>query len=348
MNLRNCLSLALLFVSIFLISCDKKDDPIPESDPYPDLSIYKDRFLAEARARGYNLDLSGLDVLYVEEDIMVNGNTFCGYGYQKYPLTGRRTVLISKSNRCGWASQSDLQRERFFFHEVGHAFINLDHEDSFLCDGEPTSLMHSQVSTFEYYENDPELKEYYLDELFDRIAAEEKCIEDQQNWETDPVYFKHIAEDSFWFFHDANGSFSGTRTNNNSTNSLIISSVTGTNSTETGYWFTQLSNPNIPNGAKVTLRTKVNSSGLKGPGVAIALRIYETQLFNDGAQTTQSDFFSTENDPISGELTNQIIEISIPSFTRKTEIFIPFAVILPGTEGEVHFDDFEIIVEVKD
>ncbi len=334
-----------LLLSIFLLSCGDDDFPNPTTDPDLSLNIYKDRFIAEASSRGYNLDLSNVDIFYVDEEIIVNGESFCGYGYQEHPISGKRTVLISKVSKCGWDAQSDLKRERFFFHEIGHAFLNLDHDDSFLCEEKPTSLMHSKVNIYDYYENDIQLKEYYLDELFDRIAAEEKCIKDKQNWETNPVFFEHLTDDTYWFFYNANGSFSGTRLNQNSTNSLVISSVDGTTSTETGYWFTQISTPIIPKGAKVMLRTKVNSTGLTGPGVAIALRIYETQLLADGAQLIQSGVFSTESNPISGELMQQTLEVSLPSFSRKSILFIPFAVILPGTKGEVRFDDFEIIVE---
>jgi hypothetical protein len=345
----NLLSFSLfLFLSSLLFSCDKEEFPDPTPDPNPSLDIYKDRFIAEAKSRGFNLDLSNVDIVYLEEDIVIGGESFCGYGFQQHPVTGKRTVFISKVSRCGWSTQSDLQRERFFFHEIGHAFLNLDHDDSFLCDGNPTSLMHSKVNLYDYYENDSDLKEYYLDELFDRLASEQKCIADLQDWEINPVFFKHQTEDDSWFFYNSNGSFSGERISQNSTNSLVISSVEGKTSTETGYWFTQISNPNIPKGAKVTVRTKVNSTGLKGPGVAIALRVYESRLFNDGAKTVESIFYSTEDNPVSGELTNQIIEVTLPSFTRKTEIIIPFAVILPATEGEVHFDDFEIIVEKQD
>ncbi|MBN7815406.1 hypothetical protein [Algoriphagus pacificus] len=340
-NYSSIILFLLLFCAFF--SCKEDDFPDPNPDPFPSLEIFKERFLAEAKARGLSLDLSGVDLIYVDGDIMQNGEAFCGFGYQNYPSTGRRTVLISKSSRCGWATQSDLQRERFFFHEIGHAFVNLSHDDSFLCDGKPTSLMHSQVATFDYYQNDPTLKEYYLDELFDKMASEQKCIAEIQNFEADPVFFKHLAEDDFWFFYNAKGSFSGNRSN--TTNSLNISSIDGKPSTETGYWYTQIDNPDIPEGAKVTLRTKVNSSGLKGPGVAIALRVYETELFSNGAQTTQSEFYSTENSPISGVLSDHILEVTIPNFTRKSEIFIPFAVMMPGTEGEVQFENFEILVE---
>jgi len=126
---------------------------------------------------------------------------------------------------------------------------------------------------------------------------------------------------------------------------LVISSVTGKTSTETGYWYSQFNSPNIPEGAKVTLRTKISSTGLTGPGVALGLRLYDTELQNTGATTEQFAVASTEASPISGVLNKVTLEVSIPNFTRKTIYMIPFAVMMPGTQGEAIFEDFEILVE---
>jgi hypothetical protein len=54
---------------------------------------------------------------------------------------------------------------------------------------------------------------------------------------------------------------------------------------------------------------------------------------------------TTENSPISGTLDGQILELTIPNFTRKSIIMTPFAVMMPGTEGKARFEEFEIIVE---
>ncbi|MEB2775861.1 hypothetical protein SYJ56_11125 [Algoriphagus sp. D3-2-R+10] len=344
MSLRLSSKLLVFLVFYLLMSCDKKDDPTPDPDPFPSLSTYKDRFLAEAKARGYDLDFSGLDVRYVDEKIPEEGTTFCGYGYVNHSQTGRRTVLISKESSCGWINDSDLNREKFFFHEIGHAFLNLYHDDSFLCDGSPASLMHSDVRLYSYYLEKPELRKDYIDELFDRLAAETKCIEPKQDWVNNPVYFKHEGGDEQWTFHDAQGNFVGSRSTESPPYSLRISSVPGKNSTETGYWNTQLKVTNIPQGAKVTLRTKINSEGLVGTGAAIGMRVYEPQLFPLGAQLVETYVTGTESEPVTGKLTNHMLEISIPSYSRENTMLIPFAIMLPGTQGEVYFDNFEIIV----
>ncbi len=337
--------LLLLFVCIFIFSCDKNEDPAPTPSPYPDLSIFVDRFVAEAKVRGLNLNTSALDVAYVDEIKFTNGSTRCGYGWTAHPATGKRTVLISKSATCNWATMSDLKREQFFFHEIGHAFLNLPHDDTFLCDGMPNSLMNSQINTpaLTYYDGPSENKTYYLDELFDRLVANEKCIEFGQDWASDPIFIKHQSGIGSWNFYDSKGTMVGSRS---PADALVISSISGKTSTETGYWHSQFDSPNIPEGAKVTLRTKVSSTGLTGPGAAIGLRLYETEIQSTGALTNQSIVVSTEASPISGVLDKVTLEISIPNFTRKTIYLIPFAVMMPGTEGEANFEDFEIIVEM--
>ena len=203
MNPRHCF-LILLFLA-FLNSCDKKNDLIPEPEPYPDLSINKDRFLAEAKIRGYDLNLSSLEVRYVDEKISEEGTTFCGYGYETHAITGRRTVLISKANTCEWSTDSDLQREKFFFRELGHAVLNLPHDDSFLCDESPTSLMNRNVRLFPYYTKKTETRKYYIDELFDRLAALEQCLDFKQELKTNPFFFKQQGEEQLWVFSDAQG-----------------------------------------------------------------------------------------------------------------------------------------------
>ncbi len=336
--------LLLAFISIFSFSCEEKEDPIPTPSPYPDLSIFVDRFVAEAKARGFNLNTSAVDVAYVDEIKLPDGSIWCGYGWTAHPTTGKRTVQISKSAPCDWATLSDLKREQFFFHEIGHAFLDLRHDDTFLCDGKPISLMNSLINTpaLTYYDGPSENKTYYLDELFDRLAANEKCIQFSQDWATNPTFIKHQSGVGTWNFNDAKGTMSGSRS---PSDALVISSISGKTSTETGYWYSQFDSPNIPEGAKVTLRTKVSSTGLTGPGVALGLRVYDTELQNTGALTKQSIVASTEATPISGVLDKVTLEVSIPNFTRKTIYLIPFAVMMPGTQGEATFEDFEIIVE---
>ena len=69
------------------------------------------------------------------DEVVVNNVTYCGYGYNSYGGTGLRRIEISRAVSCGWLTLSDIERENFIFHEIGHAFFNRGHDDMMLCDG---------------------------------------------------------------------------------------------------------------------------------------------------------------------------------------------------------------------
>ncbi|PRY85450.1 hypothetical protein [Mongoliibacter ruber] len=339
--------LTILILSIFLFSCESSDDPdlTPVQEEFPDLQIFVDRFVEEAQLRGYTLDLSNVDAEYTDE-LTRNDITFCGIGYVNFQQTGRRTVLISKAEYCAWATKSDLERENLFFHELGHAVLNLPHDNALKCDGKPLSMMTEQFNTFEIYkEGEEELRTYYLDELFDRLVANEQCIDFGQDFGQDPVFFANDMSDPSWNFSNDNGNYQVSRGVHENSETTYLGISSEGNGQNTGYIYKQLDAPNIPEGASVTLRTKVNAENLQGPGVAIALRVYEREIGTTGATTTESHLLSTEPNPVSGDLNDYVMELTLPNFTRKTIFMIPFAVMMPGTEGQAYFDDFEIIVE---
>ncbi len=108
----NSLSRAFVVLSLVVLGCDEK----AESPKYPDLRIYLDRFEAEAKAKGYDFDLTNVQLAYMDE-VVVNNVTYCGYGYNSYSGTGLRRIEISKAVNCGWLALSDIERENFIFHE---------------------------------------------------------------------------------------------------------------------------------------------------------------------------------------------------------------------------------------
>ncbi|EOZ97071.1 hypothetical protein A33Q_1989 [Indibacter alkaliphilus LW1] len=339
--------LSFAFVIITIFSCDTDDNPEPNpiQDDFPDLQLFLDRFAEEASFRGFDLNLSGLDAVYVDE-INRNDAPYCGYGYIIHPQTGRRTVEISRAPNCNWAALSDIQRENLFFHEMGHAFLNLPHDNALKCDGRPLSLMTDEFNIFEIYRaGEEELRTYYLDELFDRVAASEQCIDFGQDFDQDPAFFKNELEDGFWNFSNDNGNYQVSRGVHEDSGVPYLGISSEGDGQNTGYIYKEILVPNIPEGASVTLRTKINAENLQGPGVAIALRIYETEIGNTGANLVETATLTTENDPIGGTLEDHVLELTLSNFTRRTIFMIPFAVMMPGTEGKAYFDDFEIVVE---
>lgn len=206
--------------------------------------------------------------------------------------------------------------------------------------------MTDEFNIFEIYkEGEEELRTYYIDELFDRLAANEQCIDFGQDFSQDPVFLTNDLSDPFWNFSNDNNNYQVSRGVHDESGIPYLGISSEGNGENTGYIFKQLEVPNIPEGASVILRTKVNAEDLQGPGVAIALRMYETEIGNTGATTVETSFLTTENNPVGGTLEDHVLEITLPSFTRKTIFMIPFAIMMPGTEGAAFFDDFEILVE---
>lgn len=327
MNTRHLL--LLVFFCALVVTCDDDDDV-----EYPDLDIYVERFIEEAQARGWNFNHAIVDAVYVET-IKQNSQTFCGWGYSNYNGTGKRRIEISKT--CKWADASDEDREILAFHELGHAVLNRSHNNQMDCNQEPVSIMN-QIHP-QYKSNETEKRKYYLDELFDQLTARDKCIDYGQDFKIDPRFYQYTNSDKEWYFYSSNSRYTGL-----GTQALSIACTDNT-TTETGYWYRTFETPAIPNCAAVTLRVKMNSSGLTGKGVAIAVRVYENEITNKGASTIQTQFSTTENTPITGVLNNHFAEVVIPCLSMKTTAIVIFGAMMPGTTGQVSFDDIQLLVK---
>jgi hypothetical protein len=95
------------------------------------------------------------------DEIKMGDDTFCGYGYINYDGYGLRRIEISLSSNCGWEKRSDIERENLFFQEIGHAFFNRFHEDSWHCDGSPLSIMTAYTDNWKIYTETEEEKRAY-------------------------------------------------------------------------------------------------------------------------------------------------------------------------------------------
>jgi hypothetical protein len=328
MKIRNRFIIACC--SVFLFACDNYDD----HETYPDLQIYVGRFIEEAHSRGWDFDPSIIDAVYVDR-INMNSTTFCGYGYSNYKDTGGRRIEISKS--CNWINSPDADREVLAFHELGHAILNRTHDNIKDCNGEPISIMSQTFPTYKAAET--EKRTYYIDELFDQLTAGNKCIDYGQDFKIDPRFYQYANNDADWYFYSSNNRYTGVQ---NQSPTITCTDIT---TTETGYWYRSFESPAIPNCAEVMLRVKMNSAGLTGKGAAIAIRVYENEITNAGATTKQTQFFTTEDEPISGVLDDRLAEVVVPCLTMKTTSIVVFGVMMPGTTGQVRFDDIQLLVK---
>ncbi len=333
----------LLLLSLSFIACQEDN----EAPALPDLRVYLDRFEEEARLRGYDLDLSNVDAAYVDE-IERDGETFCGWGYSNYDGGSLRRIDISTAEDCGWQELSDIERENFFFHEIGHAFLNRSHDESRLCDGSPLSLMNSTTNIWRIYqESEEEKRTYYISELIDRLAALDQCIDYEEGWVNDSVFYQFTTEDDRWVFTSQEGAYAGSVSSVDGSGGDRISMrlIPGSDTEESGRWLRRINNPNIPERADVTLRVTMNSEQLTGPGAAISIRAFHAPVGERGAQTEEYLFLTTTENPVSGKLDNYVEELTIPRYSRSTTYIVLFLRLMAGTEGEVSFENIELVVQ---
>jgi len=327
-------------LTLLALACDEK----PESPAYPDLRIYLDRFEEEAKARGYDFDLAKVQVAYVDA-ITVNNVTYCGYGYSNFDGTGQRRIEISKADHCGWLALSDIERENFVFHEIGHAFFNRGHDNSMLCDGAVASLMTGGPNYLTVYTAPGDERDYYIRELIDPLMVNTKCIQGEKDWTKDSVFYKIKKDDPEWILYTDNGKYVGTRSMAADPDEyLTLASIAGIDASANAYWFKSFISPNIPECAEVKFKVKINSESLAGAGAAISVRVYKSSLTKTGALTEQSLRVSTEDDPASGKLIDVPQELSVPCYSRATTQLLIFVVLRGGTQGKVRFNDIEVVV----
>ena len=326
-----------LFVVVSLGAC--QDDNT--SSELPDLRIYLDRFEEEASKRGYNLNLSEVEAEYVDR-VETPDDSFCGMGFSNYFNNNIRRIEISTDPSCGWATMNDIQRERLFFHEIGHAFLNRRHDEAQLCDGSPLSLMTTRIGNT--YSESNEKRDYYISELVDRVAAADQCIRFPQTFRTNPIFYRAFEGDGNWFFYSDNDNYTGEAGTPANERFRFSIESNNKNTENTGYWHRTFSNPNFPECSDVTFRATINAEGLTGPGVAIVARAYHNPVSATGAELEEYLFLTSEDDPATGKFSNDTRELTIPCFSRKTSHIVIILVMLPGTTGEAEFTDVELIV----
>lgn len=176
---------AFIFIVLIGVSCgdDPLDPEVPLEEEMPEEEIVPQEwpdefealvelFIEEGQKRGVLLDADELTMLFVDEFSTsdVNPQT-CGYGWWNFFGTGERRVEILNTDAC-WHGRSDLEKENFMFHELGHALLSLEHTFGQFPNGTPNSIMCSFIglnscNNYDVYHQTREMRDYYLDQLFD-------------------------------------------------------------------------------------------------------------------------------------------------------------------------------------
>jgi hypothetical protein len=155
--------LIAIFCFLFFTACGRNDDP---KESTKELKSYIERFLQEAKKRGYDYSAEAENIT-IKFDNLPNNQA-------GYTNATKNPVLISIDrtywNNIGGFEGADLMREFIVFHELGHGILNRNHENAFFTNGDWTTMMRGGdklVDGREWNVNyRGERRNYYLDELF--------------------------------------------------------------------------------------------------------------------------------------------------------------------------------------
>lgn len=300
-----------------------------EDDEYsiaPEFTTYVNRFISEANQRGRTIDAGNLDVQFgpVEKN-------YCGQGWVDPPR-----VHFDKT--C-WDNEPEVSKEILMFHELGHAILRRNHDQSILPNGDFASIMHPHPA-FLYNDYTPEKRTYYLDELFNTLSGLPAWTSAKTSEST--VLSDEIVVPGMWNFNtsvEANheGSIVDTIFSSEHYSLAIHSNGSASSFSNWSYSWKPV---NIEVGSALLLKVKVKADGLTEGGAYFAFRA-------DAKENTDPIFIYTiQNDPITGTSEFGDTEYSIkvnyfPQGVEKLNIYL----ILSGTsEGTVFFDDIQLLM----
>ncbi len=309
---------------LVLFSCNDKDNLRKYPEEFFGLV---DRFVAEGVLRGVDVDVSKLEITFVEE---TDPPGFCGYARTNPPR-----VQIKNSDQC-WTWRSDIDQEILLFHEFGHALLNHSHMQDTMANGNYKSMMFAG-DQFGTYSSKGERRDYYLDELFDKSIS-------QPTWATPQgvsavVYEDPVAAVDTWNFVPV-GSVQGIKVDTTFTNpsySLAIKSTAPVQGFT--FWGREWApTKNIPEGSKLELRVKIRTVNVTGGAVTFAFR------GDDLSHNTPSFFASSYGQNVIDGTTAFkeyiVVANNYPATVDKHFIFL----ILDGAAtGTVFFDEIKVI-----
>ena len=330
----------LLLCMIGLSACKEVEVPAPVQPPdeNQELRTFLDRFTDEAAARGVVVDFSNTDAIFVD-NITFNGRPFCGLGRRATSAEGRNQIQISRQSGC-WDSRSDLEKENLFFHEIGHAFFGRPHTDASLPFGFRRSIMCSATcDNFTTYNQDAlHRRAYYINELIEPNTPTPSWAIPKSNFST--LWTDEIDENSRFNFQTSSPDIVGNIDDNSRINgSYSLGISTDINDPEAeASWRISLRTLDIPQHATVKLSALVTSNGpISGNGLAMTI------LTSDGVRDVHSSTTAVRR-AIFGTLDRSLQEVNLVDYLSVGNEVTLVLNWLPGTTGEVYFDDIKLEV----
>jgi hypothetical protein len=141
-------------VVLTLFSCSKEYGYDVDSEIQP----YFDMFEVAAADRGINVDLE-LSGIGATIDFIRDNSTV---GQCQTSDEGNKRVFVDKAF---WKDYDEYGKQFIIFHELGHCYLNREHDNTVLAGNRCESIMQSGISGCQNA-FDESTREEYLDELF--------------------------------------------------------------------------------------------------------------------------------------------------------------------------------------
>jgi hypothetical protein len=144
-----------IFLAFLYIGCTSDKDEVVIN---PELKPYFDSFKTEARKRGIDFDPYRAKIS--TEIVNIAGTNVIAQ-CKKY--TGQSSII--SVDIAYWSEATEMDKEFYLYHELGHCFLKRNHLDAKDSDGNCISIMHSSKDVCRFYYNKLS-RDVYLDELF--------------------------------------------------------------------------------------------------------------------------------------------------------------------------------------
>jgi hypothetical protein len=320
----------LLFSITFIaFTTCKKEEKINEPFISIDFKEYVVRFATEAAIRGKKIDMSRLSVSY--SDTLSH---YCGWGdYNSCQ------VSISSREYC-WFNRNDLDKEVLMFHELGHALLELAHDNSRLPNGDFTTIMNQGNLLSLYSEFTPEKRKYYLDKLFIPSTP-------QPDWAVERKTAKVIFMDTInaastsWIYVRTpgctnKGELSSSAFVSPGTCLAIKSDSPSASADDFSCWMHVFNPQGIKQSTKLVFLVNVKLADVTNGGVYLALR---------GNSDSKLTFFNTTQGVKKITGTSDFIEYSVevPYYISLTQNINLFLILDGQSTGTTYFDDITLI-----
>lgn len=135
---------------------------VDEVETDPELIPYFDLFADEAAKRGITVDYEAARIEGLIQ--MIRNDVVLGQCFRNEDKPRKVIIDFEYWNA---PSTTEADREFLIYHELGHCFLDREHDDNFDSNGVCTSIMHSTPQAC-IFELTGENREAYLDELFNQ------------------------------------------------------------------------------------------------------------------------------------------------------------------------------------